>query len=257
MDTAITRTDPPASTVTPSAASAGSVAPAASAMSPAALLMLIRLASPSLPVGGFSHSEGLEAAVDTGLVDDEASACGWLLDQLHLGLARGDMAVVARAVPAWRRLDRERIVALNDWVRMTRETAEFRLQTEQTGRSLARWLRNGDADERRLALLESLAPAPTWPIAFALAGAVSTASVAEVLLAFAAGWAENQMQAAVRAVPLGQSAGQRILAALSAAIPAAVDSALALHDDDMQSFTPMLAVCSARHETQYSRLFRS
>ena len=231
--------------------------PAAAPMTPAPLLLLIRLASPSLPVGGFSYSEGLETAVDGGLVVVEADARRWLVDQLHLGLTRGEMAVVARAVPAWRRGDHERIVALNDWVRLTRETSEQRQQSEQTGRSLAAWLRNRDADAPGLALLESLAPAPTWPLAFALAGAGSGATLGDVLVAFAAGWADNLVQAAVRAVPLGQRAGQRILEALANEIPAAVETALALPDDEMQAFMPMLAIVSSRHETQYSRLFRS
>ncbi|NWG74224.1 MAG: urease accessory protein UreF, partial [Rubrivivax sp.] len=88
--------------------------------------------------------------------------------------------------------------------------------------------------------------------------AVTTgAPVRQALLAMAFGWAENQVQAALRAVPLGQSAGQRILATLADAIPAAVDDALAATDDTRQAFAPMLAVLSAHHETQYSRLFRS
>ncbi len=104
--------------------------------STAGLLQLLWLASPALPVGGFSYSEGLESAVDAGLVHDEASASDWLVDQLQLSLARSDLAVVAQAIPAWRSHDLARITALNDWVLQTRETAEIRQQTEQMGRSL-------------------------------------------------------------------------------------------------------------------------
>jgi urease accessory protein len=222
----------------------------------ASLLQLIWLASPALPVGGFSYSEGLEAAVDAGLVTDEASARGWLLDQLALVQARSDLAAAAAAFEAWQRHDSGRVHALNAWVAGTRETAELRLQSEQMGRSLAQWLRQRQPDDARLDTLDALAP-PTWPLAFALAAAVTGAPVRDALLAMAFGWAENLVQAAVRAVPLGQSAGQRILGALADAIPAAVDAALAATDDSRQSFAPMLAVLSARHETQYSRLFRS
>ena len=105
----------------------------------AGLLQLMWLASPALPVGGFSYSEGLESAVDAGLVHDEASASDWLVDQLLLSLARSDLAVVAQAIPAWRSHDLARITALNDWVLQTRETAELRQQTEQMGRSLLTW----------------------------------------------------------------------------------------------------------------------
>jgi len=125
------------------------------------------------------------------------------------------------------------------------------------GRSLAQWLRHRHGADARVDVLDALVPAPTWPVAFALAAAASGAALRDALLAMAFGWAENLVQAAVRAVPLGQSAGQRILGALADAIPAAVDDALAATDDTRQSFAPMLAILSARHETQYSRLFRS
>ena len=256
------------------------------------------LASPALPVGGFSYSEGLEAAVDAGLVTNEAQARDWLLAQLQLALARSDLAVVAQAMLAWRGqvtgqgtcdgagsmtdVDRARITTLNRWVRMTRESAELRQQTEQMGRSLLEWLRIQDglakhaptapakpsvdatrtslatrSGDARLALLAALQPAPTWPVAHALALARSGAPVREALLAHGFGWAENMVQAALKAVPLGQSAGQRILAALIEALPGAVELALSLADDERQAHSPMLAILSARHEAQYSRLFRS
>jgi urease accessory protein len=218
----------------------------------AALLQLIWLASPALPVGGFSYSEGLEAAVEHALIHDESSAKLWLVDQLHLALARADLAVVAQAIPAWRGDDADRIAALNAWVLQTRETAELRQQTEQMGRSFVLWLESVKPE------VSARAGRPlTYPLAFALAASAGTASLRDCLLAFAFGWAENMTQAAIKSVPLGQSAGQRILSALAADIPAAVDKALALTDDERQAFSPMLAILSARHETQYSRLFRS
>lgn len=239
-------------------------------LSAEARLQLMWLASPALPVGGFSYSEGLEAAIDAGLVTSEATVASWLRDQLQLALARSDLAVVARAVPAWQRHDLIRVRELNDWVVQTRETAELRLQAEQMGRSLVEWLRNGNAlaePDPRLQHCAGLSPAPTWPVAFALAVAQclppsqgrtdGDAALREALLSFTFGWAENMVQAAIKAVPLGQSAGQRILQALVAAIPDAIDHALALPDSQRQAFTPMLAILSARHETQYSRLFRS
>jgi urease accessory protein len=94
-------------------------------------------------------------------------------------------------------------------------------------------------------------------VAFALAAAQSGAPTRDVLLAFGFGWAENMVQAAMRSVPLGQSAAQRMLARLIDALPDAVQRAAALGDDQRQAFTPMLAILSAQHETQYSRLFRS
>ena len=225
----------------------------------ASLLQLIWLASPALPVGGFSYSEVLEVAVERAGVATESAASDWLIDQLQLTQARADLAVLGQALAAWRRSDHATVRALNDWVLHTRESSEMRLQTEQMGRSLADWLRNQHAGvpERLHDVAVLAALPPTYPVSFALAAASTEAGARDVLLAYAFGWAENMVQAALKAVPLGQSAGQRILARLAAAIPAAADHALGLTDDQRQSFSPMLAILSAQHETQYSRLFRS
>lgn len=215
------------------------------------------LASPALPVGGFSYSEALEAAVECGLVTGEADAGRWLRDQLALALARSDLAVASKSFVAWQHRDTARVAELNAWVTQTRETHELRRQTEQMGRSLVEWLKNRSEPDDRLATLAALSPAPTWPVAFALAAAQTGAPLRESLLSFVFGWAENMVQAALKAVPLGQSAGQRILAALSEDIPAAIDHAISLGDGERQAFAPMLAILSSQHETQYSRLFRS
>ncbi|MCW5262670.1 urease accessory protein UreF [Verminephrobacter eiseniae] len=230
----------------------------------------------------------------------EAAVADWLLDQLHLTQARSDMAVLAKALGAWRRGDAAAVRALDDWVLHTRETSEQRLQTEQMGRSLCEWLRNQNRQHQASAEVPTAEPDPpvahdtmpaparmqqaqpaaraaaepalpdrrcqplegqgyfTYPVAFAQAAAAATqAPVRQVLLAYAFGWAENMVQAALKSMPLGQSAGQRILARLADAIPAAADQAIALMDSERQAFAPMLAILSARHETQYSRLFRS
>jgi urease accessory protein len=220
------------------------------------LLWLMQLASPALPVGGFSYSEGLEAAVEHGLVHHEASAQAWLLDQLHLVQARSELPVVAQAMPAWQVHDVGRLNQLNQWVLRTRETHEMRLQSEQMGRSLLDWLRNHtDVDPARHDTCQQLPP--TWPLVFALALTTRAVTVRDGLLTTAFAWAENMVQAAIKSVPLGQRSGQRMLAALSAEIPLAVDHAMQIDDDQRQSFSPRLAILSARHESQYSRLFRS
>jgi urease accessory protein len=228
--------------------------PAAPAALPAAsLLQLIWLASPALPIGGFSYSEGFEAGVEWAGVASEAQASEWIADQLHLGLARGDLPVAAQAIGAWRSKDMARIRTLNAWVLQTRESAEFLLQTEQMGRSFVEWLRLHHDD-----VASAFDGLPvTYPVAFAFAASRTDANVRDACLAFAFGWAENMTGAAVKCVPLGQSAGQRILGRLAREIPTAVDHAITLSDDERQAFSPMLAVYSARHEAQYSRLFRS
>jgi len=158
---------------------------------------------PALPIGGFSYSECLEAAVESARAATESEASVWLVDQLHMTLARSELPAVAQAIAAWRADDQPRIAELNAWVLQTRESAELRAQTEQMGKSLLEWLKNHTtATPARSRLLA--AQEPTYPIAFALAASATQAPVRECLLAFAFGWAENMMQAAIKAVPLGQ-----------------------------------------------------
>ncbi|RTL40073.1 MAG: urease accessory protein UreF [Burkholderiales bacterium] len=221
----------------------------------ASLLHLLWLASPALPVGGFSYSEGLEAAVDAGVVHDETSAGDWLLNQLELVQARAELPVAAAAHAATLSLDVGRLTSLNDWVLQARETSESLQQTQQMGRSLLVWLQGLVPDAAVLPLLQSLKPAPTWPVVMGAAAASRGAALEPALQAIAFGWAENLMQAAVRCVPLGQTAGQRLLARLVQVIPTAVATALAASEP--MAFSPLLGVHGARHETQYSRLFRS
>jgi urease accessory protein len=166
------------------------------------------------------------------------------------------MALMAQAIPAWQAMNTERLHALSQWVHATRETQEMRLQTEQMGRSLLDWLRiQNKASTAALKHCSELRP--TYPMAMSLALSLAHAPLDQALQAYAFGWAENMTQAALKAVPLGQVSGQKILARLAQEIPTAVQHAIALSDDERQAFCPMLAVMSARHETQYSRLFRS
>jgi urease accessory protein len=169
------------------------------------------------PAGGrlFSYSEGLEAAVDEGLVTDEASAGRLAGRPAAPDAGARRPAVLAQAMPPGRPATLARVRTLNDWVLHTRETSELRLQTEQMGRSLADWLRPAPRRRRRLAAIAGHAAAPPTPVAFALAASRTGAPVRDIALAFAFGWAENMVQAALKAVPLGQSAGQRILARLA------------------------------------------
>ena len=201
---------------------------------------LLQLASPALPIGAYSYSQGLEAAVEAGVVTDAASAQRWIGDVLELSIARME-APVLRAQIA------EPTQALNDFFIATRETAELRAETLQMGHSLAKLLRD-------LGIECSIAE-PCLPSAFACAARAWGIGPGEACIAYLWGWLENQVMAALKAVPLGQTAGQRILLAVGDRLDALASAELP--EAQWSNFAPGLAFLSARHETQYSRLFRS
>ena len=235
----------------------GSVTPEGSASSLLPLVRLLQLASPSLPIGAYSYSQGLEWAVESGEVRGAASAHVWIGDVLECVVAPGEAAVAWRLVAAARRADWAAVATWNAWFRASRETAELRAETEQTGGSLAKLLRDLDLlDAPATSILSTLAPI-TLPAAYALAARGFGIAADAALAAYVWSWLENQVLAAIKLVPLGQVAGQRLLTSLGARIPPVVMVASTLADDDLSTFAPGLALASARHETQYTRLFRS
>jgi urease accessory protein len=221
------------------------------------LVRLLQLASPALPVGSFSYSQGLEAAVESGVIRDAATAQGWIADVLAFSMSRAEAPGLLRLAEAWRTSDWESVGRWNDIVLATREAAELRAETVQMGYSLRRLLVSLQGfDPAGMAHLESMED-PAFPTAFSFVTAQWQIPPRDALLAYLWSWLENQVMAALKAVPLGQTDGQRILLALGETLPSHVDSALAMADDELGSFAPGLALAASRHETQYSRLFRS
>jgi urease accessory protein len=221
------------------------------------LVRLLQLASPALPIGAYSYSQGLEWAVESGEVRNAESAQTWIGDILEHVVTPGEAAVLWRLLDAVRKDDWRAVATWNAWFRATRETAELRAETEQTGGSLAKLLSDlGVLDARAKEMLPTLAPV-TLPAAYALAARAFAVPVAAALTGYVWTWLENQVLAAVKLVPLGQVAGQRMLVALGGRIPRAAEAAMTIRDDDLSTFAPGLCLASARHETQYSRLFRS
>jgi urease accessory protein len=220
------------------------------------LVRLLQLASPGLPIGAYSYSQGIEWAVEAAIVRDAASAQSWIGDLLELVIARGEAPITWRLL-CTAGLDWPAFARWNAWFRASRETAELRAETEQTGQSLVRLALDLTLlDTPALDVLPSLAPI-TLPAAFALTARGFAIPAEAALAAHIFTWLENQVLAAIKLVPLGQVAGQRMLVALGAKIPAIVAAAAALEDDDIATFAPGLSLASARHETQYTRLFRS
>jgi len=226
----------------------------------AELTALLHLASPALPVGAFSYSQGLESAIDSQWVVDEPSTSEWIASGLANVLARCELPFVAHQIARWNTHDRDSIAALtaaDGEFLASRESAELRRETEQMGWSLKQLclsLEWGDAARRET--LGALAPT-AQPTVFAFAVAAHGVDARDALAAYAFSWIENQVAAAIKAVPLGQMAGQRIIVSLRGAIEAAVECAMTTPPEAINTFAPMLGVLSARHEQQYSRLFRS
>ena len=234
--------------------------PSAADLDPACLPGLLQLASAALPIGAFSHSLGLEAAVEAGVVRDAAGAERWIGDYLDLCWARGDAPLWLRAHAAWESAELGELHALNDRVLAVRESSELLLECTQTGHSLRQWL-------LALPALPALGPdqrqtlAALQPLAYVTAHALAARALGlpPDLGLHAAGWGllENLSTAAVKLVPLGQTQGQAMLRRLALRLPDAVARAMATSDGAITHFAPMLAIRSAQHETQYSRLFRS
>lgn len=224
------------------------------------LISLLHLASPALPIGGFSYSQGLEAAIDCGMVTDAATAEHWIRDNLVHVQAQCEAPVWLLLHRAWQAQDHAAVAKWNDWFHVTRETSELRLETEQMGWSLAKLVGQMEwGDEPMRNTLRELSPL-CLPTAFTAACVALDINERDGLAAYAFNWAENQVAAAIKAVPLGQVAGQRMLRGLHRHVLDAVEEAAQRADAEpprLSTFSPMLGVLSARHETQYSRLFRS
>ncbi|BDD91673.1 urease accessory protein UreF [Pandoraea sp. XJJ-1] len=221
------------------------------------LAALLHLASPALPIGAFSYSQGLEAAVEHGIIHDAPSAERWIASQLDGVFTTGEMALLARQWRHWQAGDVASLTRVNEWLLATREAAELRAETEQMGWSLTQLaisLEWGNPIQREH--LSSLRPI-ALPTAFAFAALTHGAPLLDTLVAYAFSWLENQVAGALKAVPLGQLAAQRVIVALRPRVVDAAHRAASLPDDRINTFSPALAILASRHETQYSRLFRS
>jgi len=219
-----------------------------------ALTRLMQIVSPALPIGAFAYSQGLEQAVASGWVTGETEAGAWLLGLLESSFATLDLPVLARLLRAWRADDEAAVERWSGWLLACRPTREMRAEDRQLGAALARTLDAlGIEEARRWAPRADVTHAGM----FALAAARFRIPTPVALVGYAFAWAEALVSAAVRLVPLGQSAGQRLLAHAGEAIPDLAVAALAIDDDDIGAVAHGQAVASALHETLYARLFRS
>lgn len=220
----------------------------------AALARLMQLVSPQLPIGAYAWSQGQEFAVHRGWIKSEEEARNWICGLLSNSLVAVDVPVLARFYEAWRGGDAEATEYWSRWLRANRETAELRAEDQQLGRALARLLRDLGIDHAAPWVLAAHASLANL---FALAAVRWAIPLEHAAVGYLYSWAENQAAAAMKLVPLGQTAGQRILSTVVELIPQCTSRGLVCLDEDMGFSAPRLVLASALHEQQYTRLFRS
>ena len=226
-------------------------------MNASALLHLLQFSSPSLPIGAYSYSQGLEAALESGLVRDEDSARDWIVEALQQVVARFEAPVLWRLLQAFEHADQGAVQLWTERFLAARDTAEFRAETVQMGYSLGKLLAELPLPRPgALALLQALPEVPL-PTALACAAVALEVPHDAALLGMLFSWAENQVLVCVKSVPLGQVSGQRLLLSLRPALESAAHTAQTLADDELSNWSPGLSLLSMRHEVQYSRLYRS
>jgi urease accessory protein len=218
------------------------------------MLRLCQLVSPALPIGAYNFSQALEMAVERAWVTDEPSALRWISGLAANAVGTLDLPLLLRMQAAWQQDDPATVVRYSQQLLAARETAELRAEERHMGRALAKvlveldmppaadWIRSEDASYAAL---------------FALAASRGGIPARDMAQGYLWAWCENQVLAAIKLLPLGQSAGQRVLDCLLLDIPRIVVKALLLQPQDIGVSTPLHAMASAWHETQYTRLFRS
>jgi urease accessory protein len=223
-------------------------------MNSAALLHLLHLASPALPVGAYAYSQGQEYAVELGHLRGMADAKNWIGGVMCHSVARLDLPVLSRVYAAWQSKDVDQVNYWNQFLQASRESAEFELEDVQMGRALMRLLTSLDVPE-------AIAWSPKKPVCFvtvfALAGVYWKVDLPALRHGFCWSWLENQVAAATKLIPLGQTDAQKLLLSLMESVKQCCIASQDIADNDIGAGLPALALISAQHETQYSRLFRS
>ncbi|MGJ8619892.1 MAG: urease accessory protein UreF [Methylophilaceae bacterium] len=222
-----------------------------------ALTRLLQLVSPMLPVGAYSYSQGLEWGIECGDITDQESAQAWIDGALKIYQAGFDLPVLHRLYSAWERNDHQALQEWDMFYQAGRDTAESLAETRQMGYSLCRLL--NDLDTLSVDFMSKInrLEQPAFITVYAGVAQLWHISVCDVLQGYAWSWLENQVSAAMKAVPLGQVAGQKILYALGQDLSKIVEQSILTKDDEISNFNPLLTIAGCQHEMQYSRLFRS
>jgi urease accessory protein len=218
-------------------------------------LSILQLASPALPVGAYSYSEGLETLVENATIFNVQTLKYWLEAELNYGSIRLDGAVIIRGLEAAKIGDWEALNRWNVWLSALRDTEELRASSWQMGRSLLQLF--GKLEPEVLPLAQAVGYPCNYAIAFGIASAHWQISPQVALLTYLHSWANNLITAGIKLIPLGQTAGQKLLLELQELLDSVMVQILTLQDDDLACCSWGLSLASMQHETQYTRLFRS
>ena len=220
-------------------------------------IRLLQMTSQAFPIGGYSHSYGLEAAIDSGSVRDEHSVRQWIADVLTFSMGAYEIPVLCDMGGAWVAQDRITLSRLNAQFLASRESAELRGATVQMGFSMRKLLAALPSLPEFLSNTLLSMEEPSLPCVWSGAAWAWAVPPAESTAAYLWSWAENQVLVAMKSVPIGQSSGQRVLLEIGEAIARLAERAVSCDVQLRSNFAPGLAILCSQHETQYSRLFRS
>ena len=217
-------------------------------------LRLYQLITPTLPVGSFTYSQGLEWAVEAHWVHDKETLEDWLDGLLAQSIATLELPILLRLQQAFADSDELKASRWCSYLLANRETSELRKEERQRGAALAKLLASLEVD---IPTEMEKTVAGSQLAGIALAANAWHIAPLQTLSGYAWSWLENSVVAGVKLIPLGQTHGQQILLRLAEKIPPAIVTAETIADSDIGSSTPALAIASSNHETQYTRLFRS
>ncbi|WP_299732244.1 urease accessory UreF family protein [uncultured Endozoicomonas sp.] len=217
------------------------------------LLGLLHLSSPALPVGAFAYSQGLETAIDRQWCHNRQTTGDWISELMLQGMAKLDVPVFLRLYRALKNHDQEQVIFWNDTLLAFRETKELYDEDCQVGRAFCTWVKSMYPDEPRADWLIT----PTQCSMFSLSSLLGSIDEQSAVIGLLWSWCENQVTAATKAVPLGQTDAQHILKRLTHEMDGALNAAHSLNDHEIGNNMMHYTMASSWHEHQYSRLFRS
>ncbi len=219
------------------------------------LTHILQLASPTLPVGAYTYSEGLEKLVENQIIHDHETLYHWLFQELNHGAIKIESALMIRAYNNSKNNNLDMLQYWNNWLSAARETEELRLQSHQMGRSLIKLIAQLKPETQPI--INIIGNPCNYAIAYGLASYYLQIDHLSATISYIHSWTSNLINAGVKLIPLGQTSGQKILFTLNPHIQQIAEQIIILPDNELHCLSWGLSLASMQHETQYTRLFRS